>query len=255
MKTRALVYILLIIIFTGLGVYGMLNKPKEYPSDDILGKVYYEYNLETESYEQITIEKSAIAYQGTRMDIQNCSDYSYSKAKETFYICNKEINVVTYTESVLLLRYDETNLYFYIDKEKAYKNEVERVLNDSEENYNSEVENTLSNIEIDMNKFNEFLADTSKHYVYYLPSECSSKCLIVSRNVKELTTNEIHFINELDENTINTLNTIEENITNINVPLVIVINGGTIEKVIKVEIEDINTINGYVDRKEEGLNE
>ena len=91
--------------------------------------------------------------------------------------------------------------------------------------------------------------------MYYLPSECSSKCLIVSRNVNELTTNEIHFINELDENTINTLNTIEENITNTNVPLVIVINGGTIENVIKVEIEDINTINGYVDRKEEGLNE
>ena len=65
---RVIVYIVLIIIFTSLGLYGFFNKPKELPPKAILGNTYYSFNKNNGDYDEIKIDENKVSYIGDLMD-------------------------------------------------------------------------------------------------------------------------------------------------------------------------------------------
>ncbi len=249
---RTIIYILLIIILAALGVLGVLNRPAQYPSIEILGKTYYQYNVEDNTYEQLTINEHDVNYVGKKIDLTNCNNYKYDNISQKLtFTCKKEMYILAYTDNILAIRYDERTLYFYLNKESAENNDLEKGYDIDSIDYINETNRIINDIKIDSSKIKEYINSNKKYYVYKKPEECTGKCNVITRNLKNLTTKDIYYIEELDEETKNLIVAKDADALTYSNPIVIVINEGKIENIYEVT----ENVAGFIDRKEETVNE
>ena len=126
---RIIIYILLIIILTSLGIIGLKNQPSDKIEESILNKEYFRYNTNKGTHDKIKISEKTIEYEGDKINLKNCKNYKYTEATGIIkFDCNKEIRLITYNKEneAIIINTNEENLYFYLDKEKSLLSEFQR---------------------------------------------------------------------------------------------------------------------------------
>jgi len=251
---RIISYVVLIIIFTSLGVIGILNKKSETVNENILNKEFYKYNKESGEHEILKFEITKLNYNGSSLDLNNCDSYKYNKVTNIINTCNKSIRIVSSSDEQLVLNINNKNHYFYTTIEKSYDDEFQKTFQMTEENYKKEGEELLTPYKIDYNKLIQIFNSNIKSYIYFTNDSNESTLFNKSflsitaspnkyvLNINELTKEQYDF---LKANYTGLLNTLEEYTS----PYVIEIQNREVSNLLKIEIKgfNVNVYDNYFD--------
>lgn len=236
---RIIVYVVLIIVFTSLGVFGYYNKPVDLPEEAILNKTFYRYNASTGEYETVLISNSKIDYAGTSLDLKGCSSYSYDSNTGIVKMdCSKAFRLIVANEDLIVFNIDNIMAYFYLNKDNSYNKEFTSLYNVSVNNY---IEDTIS-----------YLRTISKEnvtdgYAFILSDKCISiECYLVASNYKTLSKKSVVKFGTVDEELISVY---DDNLLTTNKPYVLYMLNGKIDNSKTIEIKgiDLSSIEGVLD--------
>ena len=138
---RIIIYVVLILVCLALGIFGFLNRglsilTSDIPNSDILNKTFYRYSGITGEYEELSLTENTLSYNGNDLDIKECKTYTYNKDTQIFKLnCKKEFSLVGYIDETLVIKYNNNNYYFNINKEKSFNDECKRTFTVPVENY------------------------------------------------------------------------------------------------------------------------
>lgn len=256
---RIIIYVVLILVCLALGIFGFLNRglsilTSDIPNSDILNKTFYRYSGITGEYEELSLTENTLSYNGNDLDIKECKTYTYNKDTQIFKLnCKKEFSLVVYIDETLVIKYNNNNYYFNINKEKSFNDEFKRTFTVPVETYKIEGESRLLHKKIDITKLNELLESDTNSYIYIKSGVCDLNCTLFNKaflkmgdpnklyvlNIDEITPNEYQ---DLIDNYEGFLLSQDEYLTD--KPSVIVVGNRRVSSQIEIEIEGFN-INKY----------
>ena len=248
---RAIIYVLLIMTFTFLGIIGLINQPVDYLDFDVLDNTYYRYNIKENSYEEIKVTKDKIEYKGNSINLNNCSNYRFNKETSIIKMdCGRAFRVVGQKKEYLVLNIDNVNYYFFNDKNNTYTKEFNAYFGMTEDDFKFEIEEKLAKYKINSDLLDELIDSSDESYVFIKESECNSECLVLSYSIDKLTEENIYYINAEDLNE-NQTSLISSQMSESENQVIIKTGNGNI-KVIEVIINNIaEDLTGYLDKTNE----
>lgn len=258
---RVLIYTLLIIACTSLGIIGMMNKPSDTPDESILNIDYYKYNSKTGNYEELKLTDKKIEYKGELLELNSCKNYTYKEETGIIKLdCKKAFRIVGYTEEVIVINMNQENHYFYKTKEKSYNGEFQRIYQMTMESYKQSGEKELEGKIIDLETLDELLTNKKTSYIYIKGKNCKNMCTLFNKTFINFSSEDnTYYIDltkiELDEELLNKLpDDIKEIITNYSEenPIVLVIENNELKETIKIEGKgfDYSKYENYTDGNE-----
>ncbi len=251
---RIISYISLIIVFTILGVIGLLNKPSDTP-DKILNTTYYKYNTITGEYESIRLNEKEITYNGNLLDLDKCNNYTYNKKTNILKLnCGKAIKLVSTDDESITLNINNEDYSYYKTEEDSYNKEFLDYFKVSEIDYITEGKNKINEKMVNLEKLEELTNTTNTFYLYLITPNCTKKCILLNNNLDLLTTNNSIFAFEYSQTLIDELNEyasspITDEMLNKENPLILKIENKKISKLIELDIKGFNIeqYNNYLD--------
>ncbi len=188
---RIIIYIILIITFTALGIIGYLNKFKNTPTQNkkenldssILNTNYYMFNTETGAYEEFKITEQEVSYKGSTLNIDNtCKTYEYESSTKLVKLnCNKSFKISTYNDEYLVINMDNQDYYFYEEIEKSYRKEFENTFKTTMSTYKQEGENELKEKEIAISELDGIINNRLTSFIYLKGTSCVDSCTIFNK--------------------------------------------------------------------------
>ena len=252
---RIIGYILLILIFTTLGIIGYLKQPIERPDQEILGTTYYRYNPNTNNYEEFKITNDQIDYKGTEYDISKCSKYEYFKDPGLIKLdCGKSIIISGESKEGLMLEIDKVRTFFYSNKEHSYNYEFQKYFKTPENTYKTSGETALISKKIDLSELKKLIDKKTDSFIYIKTNSCTRECILFNKAFLEFSSEEnIYYLdtNELsEEETIEIKNLYSSFPDNQEYPQVVVVGNKEIKEIIKINITgfDLSAYKNYVDK-------
>lgn len=246
---RIIIYILLIISFTALGIIGLKNQPIDLPEKDILNKELYLYNAENGNYETLKITKEELTYTGTTLDLTNCKKYTYSTGTGILKLdCNKAIRIIGQVGNSYVFKINNNNVFFYHTKEESYNGEFQRTFNTTKENYVTEGITKITPLKLDYNKLLQILSQQAKSYIYVKNKNCTEICNIYNNifSSENEQSNKYYLeIDGLSEENLNNLNSISKPFKDLignetEYPLIIIIENGNIISNYEVQVNGLD---------------
>lgn len=245
---RIITYIILIIVFTTLGIIGLKNQPVDLPDKDILNQELYLYNINTGEYETLKITKQELSYKGTRLDLQTCKTYTYNKGTSILKLdCNKAIRIIGKVNDSYVFKINNENVFLYNEKEKSFNGEFQRQYNTTYENYVTEGITNITPYLLNYTSLINTLTSIPKTYIYIKNSNCNQTCNIYNNIFANNGITNKYYLDastlQIEEiNNLYSINQILGEIINTNskYPIIIEIENGIITNQYQIEVDGIN---------------
>lgn len=237
---RIIIYILLIISFTSLGIIGLKNQPIDLPEKELLNKELYLFNTKTGDYEILKITSDKFEYTGESLDLNNCKKYEYNSGTGILKLdCNKAIRIVGKVGNSYVFKVNNNNVFFYFTKSDSYNGEFQRTFNTTKENYVTEGITKITPLSLDYNTLIQTLSSNEIKYIYIKSNDCSEICDIYNNIYSSSNMGNKYY---LELNTLTVENLI--NLENINKPFRDLLTG-TIKYPLIIEVQNNNIIRNF----------
>lgn len=263
---RIIIYILLIITFTALGVIGIKNQPIDLPEKEILNNDMYMYSSKTGKYETLKITKEELIYSGSNLDLTNCHKYTYNSGTGILKLdCNKAIRIIGSIGNSYVFKINNNNVFFYKSKEDSYNGEFQRVFNSTRENFVTEGITKITPLKLDYNRLLQVLSLQTTSYIYVQSKNCGEICNIYNNiyaSNNQLGNRSYLDLSTLTNENLNNLEIINKPFkdllsTSTQYPLIIEVENGNIMNSFEVEVNGLDFDN-YIDfeiEESENINE
>lgn len=250
---RIIIYVVLIITFTALGIVGYINKPADLPNEKILNTKYYMYNTLTGEYEELEITSSEFNYKGTTLGIDNnCKKYDYTKNTGILKLeCNKAFKL-SLQNDILIININDNNYYFYIEQERSYKAEFERKFEKTISTYKLEGETKLKEKEISISDLKRIITQNKISYIYMKGKSCKDTCTLFNKEFLNFKNGEnIYYLDttKLKQEDINSLIKTYDNLPKdikeydkLN-PQILIVGNKEIQDIVNIEIKGFDLTN------------
>lgn len=245
MITRVLVYIILIIIFSSLGIIGFLNKPSDVPSEEVLNTNYYKYDALRGNYDELKITNKAVEYKGEILDLTSCKTYTYTEETGILKLdCKKAFRIVGHTDEVVVINMNQENHYFYKSKEKSYNGEFQRLYQMTIDSYKQSGEKELEEKLIDIDDLTTHFKAKSLSFVYIKGRNCQNECTLFNKAFSNFSSKDNTYYLDSSKLTIEDIKSLKvlsddfpENLIDYNqtYPQVFVIGNKKLHEIIKIE--------------------
>ena len=249
---RTIIYLVLIILLTSLGLIGYLNQPVYYPND-VLDKLYYKYDYPSGTYDDIKIQKTGITYNGTSFNLNGCKSYSYNKDTGIIKMdCGRAFRIIYMSDNMLVLNIENLNYYFYKEKEDSYNKEFNLLYDMTYNDLEFEANEKLSKVKLDSEQFNELLNNNEKSYILIKNDNCKSNCIYVGNDIDSLLTEKIVYYIEttdLTEELTNLITDFNSDILSSEAAVLVEVLDNQISNVYFISTKGFNRFSGYLDDK------
>ncbi len=249
---RTIFYLVLITMLITIGLIGYFNKPVNYP-DEALNRAYYKYSLISDDYEDITIKKESITYNGTILNIDGCKTYTYDKDTGVIKMdCGKTMRIVYATEQALVINAENQNYYYFADKEEAHKKGINQISDETINEFKNEAKEKLNKVKIGFEELSNFLNGEEKSYVLIRNNNNENNCLYVGYDIDYILTGKtVYYVDSSDLNEeMNTLiNNYNENILKSEDAAIVEMSNGEISNAFYINLGGFDNLRGYLDDK------